>query len=176
MVYPGDNARSSLFHIFVNGLDDGVEHALNMFAGDTKVGGMACLPEGHAAIRRALSPKKQANRSLTQFNKENCKVLHLRMNDPKDQYGLEFPQLESSLAEKKLGVLVHAKMIMSLQVHLLQKEPRSILDYIRSSIAIKFLKEDILLLCSALVRPQLECCIQFWAPSMFHGRIGRNPM
>lgn len=67
-MYPGDSARSSLFHIFVNGLDDGVERTLNMFAGDTKVGGMACLPEGHGAIQKDLdSLKKWANRNLIFF-------------------------------------------------------------------------------------------------------------
>jgi len=38
-----------------------------------------------------------------QFNKGNCKVLHLGRNNPRHQYVLGATQLESSLAEKDGG-------------------------------------------------------------------------
>lgn len=40
------------------------------------------------------------------FNKGKCKVLHLWRSNPRRQYMLGVTQLENSLAEKDLGVLV----------------------------------------------------------------------
>lgn len=43
-----------------------------------KLGGVADMPEGHAAIQRDLSRlEKWADSNLMKFNKEKFKVLHL---------------------------------------------------------------------------------------------------
>ena len=47
------------------------------------------------------------------FNKGKCKVLHLGRNNPMHQYMLGTAQLESSLAEKDLEVLVDTRVNMS---------------------------------------------------------------
>ncbi|KAK4827507.1 hypothetical protein QYF61_018833 [Mycteria americana] len=78
------------------------------------------------------------------------------------QYMLVASQLESSLAEKDLGVLVDTKLNMSQQFALAAKKVNGVLGCIRQSIASRS-SEVILPHCSALVRPHLECCVQLWA-------------
>ncbi|GAB0209608.1 mitochondrial enolase superfamily member 1 [Grus japonensis] len=147
-----------------NDLDDGAECTLSKFADDTKLGGVADRPEGHAAIQRDLNRlEKWADRNLMKFNRGKCQVLPLRRNDPRHQYILGATQLEISLAEKALELLVDTKLNMSQQCALATKAANSILGCIGRSVASRS-REVILPLYSALVRPYIEPCVQSWAP------------
>ena len=91
------------------------------------------------------------------FNKAKCRVLHLGRGNPRYLYKVGGDLLESSPAEKDLGVLVDEKLGMSQQCVLApQKASCScVLGCIKKGVASRE-REVIAPLYSSLVRPHVE--------------------
>ncbi|KAJ7402319.1 hypothetical protein BTVI_87528 [Pitangus sulphuratus] len=107
---------------------------------------------------------KRFNLSGVADTPECCAALQKDPNRlDRHQYGLRANLLESSSLEKDLGVLVDSKVSMSQQCAFVAKKAHGVLGCIRKSITSRS-REGILPLYSALVTPQPECCVQFWAP------------
>ncbi|GAB0175660.1 mitochondrial enolase superfamily member 1 [Grus japonensis] len=150
----------ALLNIFVSDMDSGIECTLSKFADDTKLCGVVDTLEGRDAIPRDLDRlERWARANRMKFNKANCKVLHVGWGNPKHNYRLGREWIESSPEEKDSGVLLDETW----QCALAAQKANRILGCIKRSVTSR-LREVILPLYSALLRPHLEYCIQLRGP------------
>ncbi|KAM9591203.1 uncharacterized protein ACIBXB_006092 [Morphnus guianensis] len=153
-----------LFNTFISDLDDGIKCILMKFADDTKLNGEVDTLEGRATLQEDLDRLEEwVNKNFMKFSKDKCKVLHLGKHNPGVQHRLGPTRLGSSSVERDLGILMDNKLSMSKQCAAVAKQANRMLGCINEGIGSRD-KEVIIPLYSALVRPHLEYCLQFWSP------------
>ncbi|GAB0192650.1 mitochondrial enolase superfamily member 1 [Grus japonensis] len=135
-----------------------------LFADDTTLSGIDDSFQGRDVIQRDLDRLEEwAHVNLMKVNKAKCKLLHMGWGDPQYQYRLGDELVESSPADKNVGIPVDEKLDMCRQCVLAAKKAHHILVCIKSSVTSRS-REGILPLYSALLRPHLEYCAQLWGP------------
>jgi len=153
-----------LYNSFINDLDDEAECTLSKSADDRRLGGVADRLESHAAIQqRDLGSMGK----LAEVQQGEMQSSHQGRNNPTHLYMLGADQLENMLAERDLGVLVDSKLSVRQQYDLMDN---SFLGCARKIVASR-LKEVILHLYSAMMRPHLEYWVQHCSPHT-RGRFG----
>ncbi|GAB0183227.1 mitochondrial enolase superfamily member 1 [Grus japonensis] len=149
----------ALFNIFVSGMDSGIECTLSKFADNTKLHGVVDMLEGRDLIQTDLDRlERWAHAKPLMFNKAKCNP-----GNPKHNYRLSEEWIESSPEEQGLRVLVDEKLNVSQQCMLATRKANCILGCIKRRVTSRS-REVILPLCSTLLRPHLEYCVQLWCP------------
>ena len=124
------------------------------------LGGSVDLPEGRETSERGLARLDRcAEVNGMRFTKAKCQVLHFGHSNPVQRYRLRAEGLDDCEEERDLG---------GVGPYLAEREPTVCPcaqegQCIRISVVSRS-REVIIPLYSALVRPHLEYCVQFWAP------------
>ena len=154
-----------LFLVYINDLDLGVEGKISKFADDTKIGFTIRGEADRARAERDLSLLDEWSKKwLMRFNKSKCKVLHVGRNNGRSLDTFGDVKLDEANGERDLGVSIDEDLKFSSHAQATVAKCNRILGYIRRSVASRT-SRVILPLYAALIRPQLEYCIQFWRPT-----------
>ena len=154
----------TLFLMFINDLEDGVQSTVLKFADDTKLYTEVTNEEGGEQLQEDLDKCTEwAKQWMMEYNVAKCKVLHAGRTNRMKEYTMEGKILEKVQEEKDLGVMVHKAMNGSRQVTEAVKKANRALAQLRRTISNKEI-DTVIPIYKATVRPHLEYCIQAWAP------------
>ncbi|PKU34571.1 hypothetical protein llap_15127 [Limosa lapponica baueri] len=154
-----------------------IECTLSKLEDNTKLSGVVDIPEGRDAIQRDLDKlEKWDCVNLKRFSKAKCRVVHLGRGNPQYRYRLGDEGIESSPAEKGLGVLADEKLHMSRHSALAVQKANRVLGCIKSSVASR-LREVVLppLLRSGDTPPGVFCPALEPSAQERHGPVGASP-
>jgi hypothetical protein len=153
-----------LFIIYINDLDSNLISKVDKFADDSKLGKSLSSQDDVECLRKDLTNlEKWSNDWQMKFNADKCSVMHLGRKNPANRYILNDIDLKASESERDLGVIVDKNLKFSQHCNKVSNTANITLGMIKRSITCKS-KAIITRLYKALVRPQLEYCVQAWRP------------
>ena len=160
----GSVLSGTLFKLFVNDIDDGVEFFTRKFADDTKMARVVEEEEDAAALQRDIDAMmKWAKTWGMVFNVEKCKVMHVGRQNRKHQYRMGDVWLAEVTEEKDLGVWIGSDLKPANQCERAAKSANSALGLITRCFHYRT-KSVLVPLYKTFVRPKLEFAVSVWNP------------
>ena len=96
------------------------------------------------------------------FNTDKCKIMHLGKNNVKETYTMDGQVLETTSAEKDIGVMVQDYLKPSLYCAKVAAKANGVLGQLSRAVMYRD-STTFINLYLVYVRPILEYCIQAWA-------------
>ena len=163
-----------LFLISINDLPLRITSPLNLFADDSKIftrivtnkKNKQKIGDGKEVLQDDLNKVLEwAKMWKMEFNIDKCKMMHLGKKNPKNTYSMNGANLEETMEEKDLGVLIDNELEFGKHIKSIVGRANSVLGMIR--IAFNHMNKKMFLnLYTALIRPLLEYCVQVWSPHL----------
>jgi ribonuclease P/MRP protein subunit RPP40 len=156
-----------LFVIFINDMDDTVEHLtsiLRKFADDTKLGKKVRTDKERQELQAALDKLCHwADRWGMEFNVSKCKVMHMGHANQKHDYYMNGQQLEKSEEERDIGVMITSNLKPSAQCAKAPRTAQGVLGQITRAFHYRD-RHVFMRLYKQYIRPHLEFSTQAWSP------------
>ena len=134
-----------LFLIFINDLPLEVLSPLSLFADDSKIFTRIVTTkektkwtgfDGHGALQRdLLRVQEWAKKWKMEFNISKCKIMHIGNKNPKNVYGMDGTELETTRAERDLGVTIDDQLDLGKHIKTIVAKANRILGLIKISFA-----------------------------------------
>ena len=152
----------TLFIFYINDMPDVLNCLVKIFADDTKIYQVVNDKSDAASMQTNINKLTEwANTWQIKFNSGKCKVMHLGHQNNQYEYFMEENKLETTSAEKDLGVIVDPKLLFDDHVSQTVKKANRLCGMLVSNIQCK--EKDIMVpLFKALVRPVLEYGNSVW--------------
>ena len=155
-----------LFLIYINDLDEDVSTTTKIlkFADDSKMFGTANNTSEHDIIQKDLNALETwTDRWQMEFNVTKCKVMHLGSHNNDYGYSLKGQMLDTTNAEKDLGVMITSDLKAGEQCMAAYGKANRMLGLIKRTL-VNNDRRILLALYKSIVRPHLEYCCSAWAP------------
>ena len=155
-----------LFSIYINDIDLIIEllTLLIKFADDTKVANTIRSAADAAQLQACLDALMEwvAKWGMA-FNTAKCKVMHVGRHNPRHQYTMGGSNLETTTAERDIGVIVNSELKPSDQCAKAAKTANAVLGQISRAFHYRD-RWTFVRLYKLYVRPHLEFAAPAWSP------------
>ena len=153
-----------MFVVFINDLPDIVASTAKIFADDTKLFRTITSVQDHITLQEDLQKLSEwAAKWSMKFNYDKCKVLHLGKANQRSSYQMDDIILETTSAEKDLGVVIDENLQFTEHVNKAVNKASRMLGLIKTVIKCKD-HITVPTLYKSLVRPHLEYGNLVWCP------------